>query len=76
MDQVAAGDWKVRLRRNPFGSQMGEAVRDGAQHRGAKRRKVTRSLKSRKIPHDKGKKGCQESQNSKPTPPGIEKVHF
>lgn len=38
---------------NEVGSYMGEAARNEAQHHGAKRKKVTRSLKSRKIPHDK-----------------------
>lgn len=55
---------------------MSEAARDRAQHHGAKRNKVTRSLKSRKIPHDKDKKGCQEAQNSKTTLLGIEKIYF
>lgn len=58
--QAADGDSQVQLTENRethrarhtvgnhFGSQMGEAARDGAQNHGAKRKKVTRSLKSRK----------------------------
>lgn len=34
------------------------------------------SLKSKKIPNDKDKKGCQEAQSSRNTLLGIEKIYF